>query len=153
LLCISNLAELKGNTIPKLANLFENSFELSFTDNLKVAQTLYFHGWFQGIMEIANTIDEKLFADYTRRRAKAIKEIVKKGILNGIDWSTLEQPFGITPPLKIIPDNRCPTIRPPSSSLPRHNPCPNFLNFPRDTSTRHDRPRRIFFHRPPVLIP
>jgi exocyst complex component 2 len=45
-------------------------------------------------MEIANTIDEKLFADYTRRRAKVIREIVKKGILDGIDWSTLKQPFG-----------------------------------------------------------
>jgi len=49
-------------------------------------------------MEIANTIDEKLFADYTRRRAKMIKEIVKKGILDGIDWSTLKQPFGPSPP-------------------------------------------------------
>lgn len=48
-------------------------------------------------MEIAATIDEKLFADYTRRRAKVIKEIVKKGVLEGIDWSTLKQPFG-TPP-------------------------------------------------------
>jgi hypothetical protein len=48
-------------------------------------------------MEIANTIDEKLFADYTRRRAKMIKEIVKKGILEGIDWSTLKQPFGSSP--------------------------------------------------------
>jgi len=48
-------------------------------------------------MEIANTIDEKLFADYTRRRAKALKEIVKKGVLEGIDWSTLKQPFGATP--------------------------------------------------------
>ena len=36
LLCISNLAELKGSTIPKIVNLFENAFELSFTDNLKV---------------------------------------------------------------------------------------------------------------------
>ena len=36
LLCISNLAELKGSTIPKIVNLFENTFELSFTDNLKV---------------------------------------------------------------------------------------------------------------------
>lgn len=45
-------------------------------------------------MEIANTIDEKLFADYTKRRAKVIKDIVKKGIINGIDWSTLKQPFG-----------------------------------------------------------
>jgi hypothetical protein len=49
-------------------------------------------------MEIANTIDEKLFADYTRRRAKLIKEIVKKGILDGIDWSTLKQPFGTPSP-------------------------------------------------------
>ena len=48
-------------------------------------------------MEIATTIDEKLFADYTRRRAKMIKEIVKKGILEGIDWSTLKQPFGPLP--------------------------------------------------------
>jgi hypothetical protein len=46
-------------------------------------------------MEIANTIDERLFADYNRRRAKVIKEIVKKGILEGIDWSTLKQPFGV----------------------------------------------------------
>lgn len=45
-------------------------------------------------MEIANTIDEKLFADYTKRRAKAIKEIIKRGILDGIDWSTLKEPFG-----------------------------------------------------------
>ena len=82
MLCIGNLSELKSSTIPKIANLFENAFELSFTDNLK------------GIMEIANTIDEKLFADYTRRRAKGIKEIVKKGILEGIDWATLKQPFG-----------------------------------------------------------
>ena len=36
LLCISNLAELKGSAIPKIVNLFENAFELSFTDNLKV---------------------------------------------------------------------------------------------------------------------
>jgi Exocyst complex component Sec5 len=85
LLCIGNLSELKSSTIPKIANLFENAFELSFTDNLK------------GIMEIANTIDEKLFADYTRRRAKVIKEIVKKGILQGIDWATLKQPFGTVP--------------------------------------------------------
>ena len=48
-------------------------------------------------MEIASTIDEKLFADYNRRRAKMIKEIVKKGILEGIDWSTLKQPFGLIP--------------------------------------------------------
>src|SRR5271163_46958 len=82
LLCISNLAEMKGNTIPKIVNLFENAFELSLTDNLK------------GIMEIAVSIDDKLFADYTRRRAKVIKEIVKKGILDGIDWSNLKQPFG-----------------------------------------------------------
>jgi hypothetical protein len=46
-------------------------------------------------MEIANTIDEKLFMDYTRRRARQIKDIVKKGILEGIDWSDLKQPFGI----------------------------------------------------------
>jgi Exocyst complex component Sec5 len=85
LLCIGNLSELKSSTIPKIANLFENAFELSLTDNLK------------GIMEIANTIDEKLFADYTRRRAKVIKEIVKKGILQGIDWATLKQPFGTVP--------------------------------------------------------
>jgi Exocyst complex component Sec5 len=45
-------------------------------------------------MEIANTIDEKLFADYTKRRAKVIKDIVKRGIIQGIDWSTLKQPFG-----------------------------------------------------------
>ena len=75
-----------------MVNLFENAFELSFTDNLKVSTSS--HGLFQGIMEIENTIDEKLFADYTRRRAKVIKEIVKKGILEGIDWSTLKQPFG-----------------------------------------------------------
>jgi len=37
LLCISNLAELKGSTIPKIVNLFENAFELSFTENLKVS--------------------------------------------------------------------------------------------------------------------
>lgn len=36
LLCISNLAELKNGTIPKIVNLFENAFELSFTDNLRV---------------------------------------------------------------------------------------------------------------------
>src|SRR5436305_12181414 len=54
-------------------------------------------------MEIANTIDEKLFADYARRRAKVVKEIVKHGILEGIDWSTLQQPFGITPgPQKFV---------------------------------------------------
>jgi exocyst complex component 2 len=52
-------------------------------------------------MEIANTIDEKLFADYTRRRAKTIKEIVKKGILNGIDWSSLKQPFGPPSPFPL----------------------------------------------------
>jgi hypothetical protein len=46
-------------------------------------------------MEIAASIDERLFADYTRRRAKVIKEIVKKGILDGIDWSNLKQPFGM----------------------------------------------------------
>jgi hypothetical protein len=27
---------LKGSAIPKIVNLFENAFELSFTDNLKV---------------------------------------------------------------------------------------------------------------------
>jgi hypothetical protein len=37
LLCISNLAELRGSAIPKIVNLFENAFELSFTDNLKVS--------------------------------------------------------------------------------------------------------------------
>jgi len=36
LLCISNLTELKGSAIPKVVNLFENAFELSFTENLKV---------------------------------------------------------------------------------------------------------------------
>jgi len=51
-------------------------------------------------MEIATTIDEKLFADYTRRRAKVIRDIVKKGILEGVDWSTLKQPFGT---IEIIP--------------------------------------------------
>jgi hypothetical protein len=39
LLCISNLSELKGSAIPKVVNLFENAFELSFTDNLKVHPT------------------------------------------------------------------------------------------------------------------
>jgi len=85
LLCISSLSELKDSTIPKTVNLFENAFEVSFTDNLK------------GIMEIANTIDEKLFADYTRRRAKVLKGIVKLGILDGVDWATLKQPFGKPP--------------------------------------------------------
>jgi hypothetical protein len=47
-------------------------------------------------MEISNTIDEKLFLDYTRRRARQIKDIVRKGILEGIDWSNLKQPFGIS---------------------------------------------------------
>jgi hypothetical protein len=37
LLCISNLSELKGSAIPKIVNLFENAFEISFTDNLKVS--------------------------------------------------------------------------------------------------------------------
>ena len=46
-------------------------------------------------MEIANTIDEKLFADYTKRRLKEIKEKIKRGILEGIDWSTLKEPFGL----------------------------------------------------------
>jgi len=36
LLCISNLAEMKSNTLPKIVNLFENAFEISLTDNLKV---------------------------------------------------------------------------------------------------------------------
>jgi hypothetical protein len=76
-----------------LANLFENVFELNMADNLKV-NALNPSLIFKGIMEIANTIDEKLFADYTKRRAKVTKDIVKKGILNGIDWSTLKQPFG-----------------------------------------------------------
>jgi len=39
LLCISNLSELKSSAIPKIVNLFENAFELSFTDNLKVQAT------------------------------------------------------------------------------------------------------------------
>jgi hypothetical protein len=38
LLCISNLSELKGSAIPKIVNLFENAFEISFTDNLKVSR-------------------------------------------------------------------------------------------------------------------
>jgi len=38
LLSISNLNEMKGGTIPKLVNLFENAFELSFTENLKVCK-------------------------------------------------------------------------------------------------------------------
>jgi len=46
-------------------------------------------------MEIAMTIDEKLFADYTRRRSKNLKEIVRKGILESIDWSTLKEPFDV----------------------------------------------------------
>jgi len=86
LLSISSLSELKASAIPKIVNLFENTFDLSFTDNLK------------GIMEIANTIDEKLFADYTRRRAKVIKGIVKRGVLDGVDWATLKQPFGTPQP-------------------------------------------------------
>ena len=53
-------------------------------------------------MEIANIIDEKLLADYTRPRAKVIKEIVKRGILEGIDWSALKQPFGASQPYDLI---------------------------------------------------
>ena len=41
LLCISNLSELKESTIPKIVSLFENAFELSFADNLKVTLSRY----------------------------------------------------------------------------------------------------------------
>lgn len=65
-------------------------------------------------MEIANTIDEKLFADYARRRAKVLKEIVKRGILEGIDWSALKQPFGTHPPsnLRKYTNNGCTDVQP-----------------------------------------
>ena len=46
-------------------------------------------------------LEGKLFADYTKRRARIIKEIVRKGVLEGIDWSTLKQPFG-TPHLILL---------------------------------------------------
>jgi hypothetical protein len=145
------LAELKTSTIPKVVNLFENAFELSFTDNLKVSTSS--HDLFQGIMEIANTIDEKLFADYTRRKAKIIKEIVKKGILEGIDWSALKQPFGRGPfSIKSV-NFRCPTIRPPSPSLSCFNPRPSHIHLPRTPSPRNDRPSGILLSRSPLFIP
>jgi hypothetical protein len=108
-------------------------------------------------MEIANTIDEKLFADYTRRRAKVIKEIVKRGILGGIDWSTLKQPFGKeTPKLNATKTDICsrrPTLCPPSPSLTSINPCPSHLNLPRHSSPRNNRPSRVLLLRPTLFIP
>ena len=88
-------------------------------------------------MEIANTIDEKLFVEYTRRRAKVIKEIIKRGILDGIDWSTLKQPFGNTPPKKSV-DNRCPTIRSPSPFITSHYSCASFLHLAGNSPPRDD---------------
>jgi len=78
-------------------------------------------------MEIANTIDEKLFMDYTRRRARQIKDIVKKGILEGIDWSNLRQPFGTssfpysvcTPPSRRFINPTASLFQIPHSSLNR----------------------------------
>ena len=93
-------------------------------------------------MEIANTIDEKLFADYTRRRAKVIREIVKKGVLEGVDWSTLKQPFSMSN--FDFSNDRCATIRPSGASFHCYYPCSNFEHVTCDSVPRYGRTRRVF---------
>ena len=101
-------------------------------------------------MEIANTIDEKLFADYTKRRAKAIKEIIKKGILEGIDWSTLKEPFGISISWKYW--SRCPTIRSSSIALSCYNTCAGLINRAYNHHSRDHLASRILCFRSSLCV-
>ncbi|CAG8604734.1 2351_t:CDS:10 [Ambispora gerdemannii] len=81
LLTISNLANLKALSIPRIVSQFENAYQCSMSEDIKQ------------LNDLVDQLDKILFDDYIKRKAATVLDIVEKGILYGnIDWYNISKP-------------------------------------------------------------
>ncbi|CAG8621305.1 2618_t:CDS:10, partial [Ambispora leptoticha] len=81
LLTISNLANLKSLSIPRIVSQFENAYQCSMSEDIKQ------------LNDLVDQLDKILFDDYMKRKTATVRDIVEKGILYGnIDWYNISKP-------------------------------------------------------------
>ncbi|KAF9957227.1 hypothetical protein BGZ70_009593 [Mortierella alpina] len=84
LITISNLSELRSETIPKLLADFERITAISILNDGKA------------LIDVVDQLDNILFEDYIKRKTVVASRVITDGILyGGIDWYSIPKPTGV----------------------------------------------------------